>query len=253
MLNEDKYIQDSLYYQEYSYEIQFEKSIDKYIDVLKQVMHPVGNKVFGKTVIKDINSTKNLEILKESASTLEMVSTKLLDFDTLLSDEYVAGNATYVITPDKINTLDLRTPLGVVGLDRTATMAPIRNGTFKVGILGKSNLPVNTGRTFTTYTTRDLSTFFSLFYYVNKAGSAWGDVPDTGEDLYLQYSTDGSTWVTLDSTTPSSVTSNIWTKKAIIIPTAAQAQPVYLRYTMYQNPSSGAFADHWAVSSLEAV
>jgi hypothetical protein len=52
-LNSDKYIQDSDYYQYYSYEIQFEKSLDKYVNILKQVMHPVGNKVFGKPVIVD--------------------------------------------------------------------------------------------------------------------------------------------------------------------------------------------------------
>jgi hypothetical protein len=57
-LNADKYIQDSDYYQYYSYEIQFEKFLDKYINILKQVMHPVGNKVFGKPVIVDTIGTK---------------------------------------------------------------------------------------------------------------------------------------------------------------------------------------------------
>jgi hypothetical protein len=52
-LNADKYIQDSYYYQEYSYEIQVEKSLDKYVDVVKQVMHPVGNRMFGKPLIID--------------------------------------------------------------------------------------------------------------------------------------------------------------------------------------------------------
>jgi hypothetical protein len=57
-LNSDKYITDSDYYQEYSYEIQLEKSLDKYINVLKQVMHPVGNRAFGKPIIID---SKQLE------------------------------------------------------------------------------------------------------------------------------------------------------------------------------------------------
>ena len=55
-LNSNKFIQDSYYYQEYSYEIQIEKSFEKYIDILKKVMHPVGNKVFGKALITDISS-----------------------------------------------------------------------------------------------------------------------------------------------------------------------------------------------------
>jgi len=52
-LNADKYLTDSNYYQAFSYEVQIEKSLDKYISILKQVMHPVGNKVFGKPVIVD--------------------------------------------------------------------------------------------------------------------------------------------------------------------------------------------------------
>lgn len=50
-LNSSKYIQDSYYYQEYSYEIQVEKSFDKYIDILKQLVHPVGNRVFGRPLV----------------------------------------------------------------------------------------------------------------------------------------------------------------------------------------------------------
>lgn len=50
-LDSNKYIQDSDYYQEYSYEIKFSKSINKYIDILKELVHPTGNKVFGKTIV----------------------------------------------------------------------------------------------------------------------------------------------------------------------------------------------------------
>lgn len=46
-LNSDKYIHDNDYYQEYSYEIQTDISIDKYSDVLKKIMHVAGTKFFG--------------------------------------------------------------------------------------------------------------------------------------------------------------------------------------------------------------
>jgi len=52
-LNANKYLQDSYYYQEYSYEIRCSRSLDKYFDILKQIMHPIGNKVFGKPVMSD--------------------------------------------------------------------------------------------------------------------------------------------------------------------------------------------------------
>ena len=66
-ISSNKYIQDSFYYQEYSYEIQIEKSFEKYVDILKKVMHPVGNRVFGKVLITDINSeTNSLAIEQET-------------------------------------------------------------------------------------------------------------------------------------------------------------------------------------------
>lgn len=64
-LNSDKYITDSDYYQDFSYEIQLEKSLDKYSNVLKQIAHPVGNRVFGKPVIIDSNQL-NLQIVVDT-------------------------------------------------------------------------------------------------------------------------------------------------------------------------------------------
>ncbi len=50
-LDSDKYIQDSYFYQEYSYQILSSKSLDKYLEVLKDVFHPAGNEVFGRALI----------------------------------------------------------------------------------------------------------------------------------------------------------------------------------------------------------
>lgn len=55
LLDEDKYIQDSYYYQEYSYEIQISKSLDKYFEILREAVHPTGNEVFGKVKITHID------------------------------------------------------------------------------------------------------------------------------------------------------------------------------------------------------
>jgi hypothetical protein len=67
-LNSDKYITDSDYYQEFSYEIQVEKSLDKYIDIIKKLTHPVGNKMFGKPLIIDTNKFDQ-NILVEATTT----------------------------------------------------------------------------------------------------------------------------------------------------------------------------------------
>lgn len=50
-------LHDNFYYQEFSYEIQSNKTLDKYLDVLKQVVHPVGNEPFGKPVLLYKNTT----------------------------------------------------------------------------------------------------------------------------------------------------------------------------------------------------
>jgi len=60
-LNSDKYIQDSYYYQIYSYEVQVEKSLDKYLNILKKLVHPAGNKVFGKIEFIDTDKTPLIE------------------------------------------------------------------------------------------------------------------------------------------------------------------------------------------------
>ena len=84
-LNSDKYIQDSFYYQEYSYEIQVEKSLDKYVDVVKQVMHPVGNRMFGKPLIIDTSGVE-LILQTDSVTTNNQIQT----VDTIY--EYIIRN-----------------------------------------------------------------------------------------------------------------------------------------------------------------
>jgi hypothetical protein len=49
-LNSDKYIHDNKYYQEYSYEIRSSKSLDRYSDVLKKLVHVAGTQLFGNVV-----------------------------------------------------------------------------------------------------------------------------------------------------------------------------------------------------------
>jgi hypothetical protein len=70
-LNSDKYIQDSDYYQEYSYEIQVEKSLDKYVDVVKKTMHPLGNKMFGRPLVVDNDTTLTVRLQIDSFENIE--------------------------------------------------------------------------------------------------------------------------------------------------------------------------------------
>lgn len=50
-------LHDNYYYQEYSYEIQTNKTLDKYLKILRDVVHPAGNIPFGKPVMLYKNTT----------------------------------------------------------------------------------------------------------------------------------------------------------------------------------------------------
>lgn len=51
MTNADKYIHDSHYYQEFSYDVRSSMSLDAYEDILKETHHPAGSELFGTAVI----------------------------------------------------------------------------------------------------------------------------------------------------------------------------------------------------------
>lgn len=66
-LNSDKYIQDSYYYQDYSYEIKVAETLDKYKNILYNTFHSAGSELFGKYL--SINSGDSaIKILSEQTS-----------------------------------------------------------------------------------------------------------------------------------------------------------------------------------------
>jgi hypothetical protein len=56
-LSADKYLQDSYYYQNFSYEIESSLDLFKYVEMVKAVTHVAGTKVFGATIKKSTLST----------------------------------------------------------------------------------------------------------------------------------------------------------------------------------------------------
>jgi len=66
-LSNTKYLIDSNYYQEYSYDIRVNTLFSKYFNILKKTMHPTGKKVFGNALIRNtmdlsITTTANVSI-----------------------------------------------------------------------------------------------------------------------------------------------------------------------------------------------
>lgn len=68
-LNADKYIQDSYYYQDFSYEIKVGIPLSKYRDILYNTFHIAGTELFGKFLLIDSTSS-NTSILYESNSAI---------------------------------------------------------------------------------------------------------------------------------------------------------------------------------------
>lgn len=57
-LNSDKYIHDGDFYQNYSYQIQSSVPLDVYADVLKELMHVAGTKMFGSVIRRSASNTQ---------------------------------------------------------------------------------------------------------------------------------------------------------------------------------------------------
>jgi hypothetical protein len=51
-VSSNKKIQDGHYYQDFSYELKSEVSLDTYFDVLKKIIHPAGMRMFGSVLVK---------------------------------------------------------------------------------------------------------------------------------------------------------------------------------------------------------
>lgn len=66
-LSDSKYIQDGEYYQEYSYEIQSSMPFETYSNLLKEVLHVAGTKVFGR-VKTATNANVNISVANSSVT-----------------------------------------------------------------------------------------------------------------------------------------------------------------------------------------
>jgi hypothetical protein len=72
-INQEKVIQDSLFYQDYSYEISTEVSPVVFEDIFRDIAHPAGIKMFSKFAKSDIINTINtIEIRIEKEIEVEI-------------------------------------------------------------------------------------------------------------------------------------------------------------------------------------
>lgn len=86
----------------------------------------------------------------------------------------------------------------------------------------------------------------TMYLYVNKGGSGWGNLPATGQNLLVEYSLNNSTWTLITTITPASVTTNTWSAFSIGIPAGAQSSGVYFRIRQAAQTTT----NNWAFTSL---
>lgn len=132
-LNSDKYIQDSFYYQEYSFEVRVALAFKRYSDILKRLWQPAGTELFGRVVIGDeIETGSRIEEVKIEAI---FVTEYLTSYNTFIqtnratSTNYQSLYGTAYQTLASTNTVRSTTTVLLDSLDER-----IVNGNFNTSI-----------------------------------------------------------------------------------------------------------------------
>lgn len=113
-LNSDKYIQDSYFYQDYSYQIRAANTLDKYKQIIYNTFHSSGMELFGEFYSIDILASKNSiakEIYEKIHEVFFTVDTNLFTVDSNLvtCDEYyepASSDSTEFTTDNEFLTAD---------------------------------------------------------------------------------------------------------------------------------------------------
>jgi len=96
LLNSNKVIQDSYYWQDFSYDLQVGETIDKYRDAVKALLHPAGMMMFGSVMLYSKPDTNFLEILRQN----------ILEFDALIIDTKLKVFEERIYHTMHLNTID---------------------------------------------------------------------------------------------------------------------------------------------------
>ena len=70
-LNSDKYIQDSYFYQDYSYQLNVAVELSKYSDIVKNIFHPSGSELFGKYQLNRVEQSVGSVLYEQTKAVLD--------------------------------------------------------------------------------------------------------------------------------------------------------------------------------------
>ena len=134
----------------------------------------------------------------------------------------------------------------------TLPVPPSASGSTRALVFGYGSIPSGSQtRTATTTSKINLSSSDVLTFWINKGiSSGWGEGPNTGEQLRLEYSTNGSTWTEITNV-PVNVTPNIWLVRSPQVPAGAKVSGgVFLRFRQITDGDAANKRDTWAITSV---
>ena len=100
-LDSDKYVQDSYYYQDYSYEVQTAETLNKYRNILYNTFHVAGTELFGKYLAADKISSYVSDITSaySTANSADVPIYLTCDSTFITADSNTAMRIDYYIYP----------------------------------------------------------------------------------------------------------------------------------------------------------
>lgn len=209
-LSDAIYLQDSYYYQQYSYVVQISENLDKYKEIVKSYLHPAGMALFGEYQI-------NNDFQVNAALTFILSFFKLAIADSIkLSDNNIKSS--FKILVDSINSIDSPfKSMSKVFIDSTGITTDLANRTLTKYIIDSvitsdifiTSRGFNRPMTDSTITNDGnlksfsklisdivISTEYSIKNFTKYIqGTNDKALPiDTGGNLYLNYYTDPLVW-----------------------------------------------------------
>lgn len=103
----NKFIQDSYYWQDFSYEVIISETLDSYKDVVKRLLHPAGTKMFGSYLnVDEVDASGGNPIsTTEVGVSLETVYVNLIDDSALTVESYLDVISTIISGIESISNL----------------------------------------------------------------------------------------------------------------------------------------------------
>lgn len=163
--------------------------------------------------------------------------------------DYAVGTRALDIDNAGSITLSAQTQLVEYNTLSGVTVPPTASGSTKVLGFGYGFVASGTfTRTVRTNNKVNLSSSGVLTFFARRASL---QTPEEGEDLHLEYSTNGSTWTNITSV-PFNVTADVWLVRSPQIPAGAKvAGGVFLRYRQSVTGGSNVTnKDLWAMTSI---